>query len=1291
MYRSKTLTFFMAIVLVLSLGVGANAETFNWQGADWSQSFRVAGLWNDSSGLPVASNSQLNSLMTNLSLGAEFNGGAQDMGIRGADAADGEIDGTHMAITISAPFYYSDDPNRSSHRGMSFKDQWKANNLYTFSEFYFRGTMDLEDCGGNVTVAGNMQVTGPAEFITNSLKNSNVSTVSAFIDASRVDTFGVRWYNKASTSEGNVHVTNANNAFFGTWQLTARLYADTAGALGDADVIVYGGGGVGNDANDSNKDDGKNQGILVLGATGAISPTAKLEVTHATVGALSGKVVLNANVSVRQLVVDGRNVVAGTYTVATDPNELPADHFEGTGSITVADVNATAIMTMACADTLGNAITGDTGQMPRIGTKGYKPGYAARIRAQHTMAISGAGYTFSKWKVNGADYSTAEDTTVTMDADKAVTAVYTKASGASNPIPANRAGAVSIATDISWTPDPAATVQQVYFGTSTAVYGTAATPIYTGNGSLSSLTNAQIIGVLGTSLRDNAIYYWQVRSDVSNDARPQWLFTTGNIKVTTPAPADIAADQAVDTTLTWTSPDAGATSFDVYFGTSRSDVENGVVTPVNVATASLAQTGLARGQWYYWRVDSKFASGKVGVGNVWSFRVSANKIYLNTNDLTALDESSAPITGVAAAFDDAGVAVFKFDNFNYGQQYDFVVSGSNKLAIWSDNSMSLGGVLSVSAPAFMGTTSGPAIAGGYIGGPPVRIVRHNGGTVDYPVYRWTPVKGGGTTIKTTDYHWMSGDMNYYRDSHAPDANYWPPMTDTVYGPGRPYAQFNYVTTTDGQYPKLQVNGQSGSGGSYGGAGGNSTGTIINPNGVWTILTPGSNATAYAQNTKYYTAAGDLPGLYGQKEIYELWGGSGGSGGFDGGLGTAISYKSLGGTGGGGVVEFYTKGNLTIGPNAQVLSNGGNVTSGYVYNGTRTTPELGKFGGAGSGGSIRLVAKGGITLSGKVAANGGNGANNPKSSDSSNTVGAGGGGGRIAIYKGGVLSAGGGVVTVSGGTSGTFTGMPSTPDIFGWQSGKSGSVYGMQSGEGTTSTITNAHYPIPADGTRGIAAGSVNLTWLPGVGSTTNVLYFGTSSTPALMTAVTDPAGKYLRARKSVAVPVSLNTKYYWRVECDGVMGPLWMFRTAGYEAKNPSPAQSATNVTTSGLNLTWQDGYPDPNYITSREVFFGTDQAAVAVATSTSPLKIATVTDKASLSVSRPSLLANTTYYWRVDTYASISPSYVDGLVWSFTTRAPVCLGVMAGDFNNDCKVSFADFAVLASGWGTCNLAAGCP
>jgi|GEM_PF-2100039 len=1252
MYRLKALMFLPAVLFVLGLTVEANAVTYTFVGDDWSQSFRITPLWQDSLGQSPANDAELDSLMLNASLGAVFQVTNADIGIVGRNAADGPT------ITVNAPFYYTSEPNDGGHRGMCYKDQLNSSNTYTFNDLYFQGSMDFSDIGNAVHLGGSMQVTGPAEFITSS-QAGDTATIDAFMDASRVDIFDIRWYSAktAYSSEGTVHLNNGDNAFFGTWRLTARLYADVDGCLGDADVLVCGAGSIGTDPNITAVD-GRNQGILVLGSSGAISPTAKLELTAASLvnpeyGEMPGKVVVNSGVaaSVRQLIIDGVAYPAGTY----DFNSVPG-RIEGTGTITIADVNATAIMTMECKDHLGVTITGDTGLMPRVGTKGYKPGYAARIRAKSTLAISGAGYTFLKWQVNGSDYSAELDTTVTMDTSKTVTAVYTKLSGASQPAPADKEGAVSVTTGISWTPDPAATTQSVYFGTSTAVYGTSATPIYIGNGSLSSLTNAQ----LGGTLKESANYYWQVRSNVANDAKPQWVFTTGKVRATTPVPADNASGQATDLTLQWSYPDAGTTSFDVYFGTDRSAVENGLVTPTNVTTPELAKTGLSNGAWYYWRVDCKFP-GKTAVGDVWAFRVEALKIYLDTSALTATDESSNPLTGVTTYLDDASIAVFKFDNFSYGQEYDVVVSGTNKLAIWSDNSISFGGVLDVSAPTNDSNMAGPAIAGGYIGGP--GVIQQTDAT--QPNYIATPILYNGAP-RQTNYHWFRGDMSYYRDQHPGDANYKPLINDPnnndeIYGPGRPYAQYNYVVTTDGQYPKFAKDSRSGTGGTYGGHGGNSTKVPVGA--------PGGHAATYAQNwTRYDASTQNLPGYYGQKELYELWGGSGGDGGFVS-LGTTVNANALGGGAGGGVVEMFTKGNLIIGPNAQILSKGGNTTS--------TGSQ--RAGGAGSGGSIRLVAAGNLTLSGKLSAEGGKGADNPNPTSTSNYTGPGGGGGRIAIYKGGTLNAAGAVVTVAGGASGRFTSMAA--NVFEWQSGTSGTVYGLEPGEGVASMITGAHWPIPADGARGIDGGTAELTWLPGLGAATNTVYFGTSTNPPILTSV---AGG--RARKSVSATVALNTKYYWRVDCDGVPGPLWTFRSAGYEAKNPTPATGSTNVATTSLQLKWQDGYPDPNTITKREVFFGTDQVAVANATTTSPLKIATVTDKNNLVVNLTTLLANTPYYWRVDTYASVTPSYIDGLVWNFTTRPPICRDVIASDFSGDCKVTFVDFALLAANWDKCNL-----
>ncbi|HSV26774.1 MAG TPA: hypothetical protein VLH60_02680, partial [Sedimentisphaerales bacterium] len=296
---------------------------------------------------------------------------------------------------------------------------------------------------------------------------------------------------------------------------------------------------------------------------------------------------------------------------------------------------------------------------------------------------------------------------------------------------------------------------------------------------------------------------------------------------------------------------------------------------------------------------------------------------------------------------------------------------------------------------------------------------------------------------------------------------------------------------------------------------------------------------------------------------------------------------------------------------------------------------------------------------------------------------GGGGGRVAIYRGGTL-VNTGVVTASGGAGGFQLGETTLTRQL--KDGQHGTVYGLGAGEGITSNITSAHWPIPADGVGSIAigTGTVNLTWLPGLGSTTSVVHFGTTTNPGLLTSITGD-----RARKSAAAPVALNTRYFWRVVSNGVPGPLWSFRTVGYEARNPVPAAGAVYVSPTDLQLQWQDGH-SPATITRRDVFFGTDQVAVATATSTSPLRIAVLTGAGTPGVPRTlnlsPLLANTQYFWRVDTYWSGYPTSVEGLVWNFTTRAPACRGVLAGDFNDDCKVTFIDFALLAANWGLCNL-----
>jgi hypothetical protein len=200
------------------------------------------------------------------------------------------------------------------------------------------------------------------------------------------------------------------------------------------------------------------------------------------------------------------------------------------------------------------------------------------------------------------------------------------------------------------------------------------------------------------------------------------------------------------------------------------------------------------------------------------------------------------------------------------------------------------------------------------------------------------------------------------------------------------------------------------------------------------------------------------------------------------------------------------------------------------------------------------------------------------------------------------------------------------------------------------------------------------------------LYLGTTTTPPLVETYTSPT--YLRAQRSylVGTTVPQGTTYYWQVKCNGVMGPLWSFRVLSYEARNPNPETGATAVEPNQPLLSWTAG--DPATATKWGVYFGTDKVAVLNATTSTPgIYLGTV---ATPQKTAPVLKVSTTYYWRIDEYNGKPGSPFKGLVWSFTTRAPIVSFAYA-DLNGDGRVDFTDFALLASSWKKCNLYSGCP
>ena len=185
---------------------------------------------------------------------------------------------------------------------------------------------------------------------------------------------------------------------------------------------------------------------------------------------------------------------------------------------------------------------------------------------------------------------------------------------ASNPYPANGATDVSPNVILSWD-YPYGYISptfDVYLGTNfDAVYNAKPSdPEYVGN---VGRNQYHPFGPLDLG----ETYYWRADTVVplSRHKGDVWSFTTisGPAKATNPYPADGAADVPTDVVLSWT-PGYGATSHDVYFGTSSPPAFIG-----NQAASSYDPGTLEPGTTYYWQIDAVEADGTKHTGDVWSF------------------------------------------------------------------------------------------------------------------------------------------------------------------------------------------------------------------------------------------------------------------------------------------------------------------------------------------------------------------------------------------------------------------------------------------------------------------------------------------------------------------------------------------------------------------------------------------------------------------------------------------------------------------------------------------------
>ncbi len=169
------------------------------------------------------------------------------------------------------------------------------------------------------------------------------------------------------------------------------------------------------------------------------------------------------------------------------------------------------------------------------------------------------------------------------------------------------------------------------------------------------------------------------------------------------------------------------------------------------------------------------------------------------------------------------------------------------------------------------------------------------------------------------------------------------------------------------------------------------------------------------------------------------------------------------------------------------------------------------------------------------------------------------------------------------------------------------------------------------------------------------VYFGTSSTPPLVTNVSGTTYN----------PGTLggNTTYFWKIAAKNAGGStastIWSFTTLAAAPAAPvltTPANASTSqLLTSTLNWTAASG------ATSYDVYFGT--------ASTPPL----ATNVTVTTYSPGTLTANTKYYWKI--VAKNTAGSTSSAVWSFTTQSSTPGGVVSPAAGTQLPVASATFS----------------
>ena len=211
--------------------------------------------------------------------------------------------------------------------------------------------------------------------------------------------------------------------------------------------------------------------------------------------------------------------------------------------------------------------------------------------------------------------------------------------------------------------------------------------------------------------------------------------------------------------------------------------------------------------------------------------------------------------------------------------------------------------------------------------------------------------------------------------------------------------------------------------------------------------------------------------------------------------------------------------------------------------------------------------------------------------------------------------------------------------------------------------TYAWEPYPEDEAENVER-DLTLTWKPG-GYTQSVggheVYFGTDETAVTDANTNSPEFEAAvdSNSKTISGALDLGQMYYWRVDqvnetyagsepptpANGRWkGPVWSFEVAGY-ALDPDPEDDAVDVPFLDTVLSWTAGTD----ALTHDVYFGTDEDAVADANTNSSFEFRANQVIGNTDWPLPTVTVGKTYYWRIDEVNTTSGTLVKGKIWSFT------------------------------------------